>query len=348
MAHTTGTKGERGAKGARTGADIGGRCRTSMIGMTRADARGPAAPPPTHDARRRGPGTGRRRARLCGLIPGLALLLGALSLPAAAQTPATPTDFKVEPGNAAFTVKWAAATGANSYLIEWDANASTGFAKTAAATPGAAKRKTIAHSATDPVVNGTLYKVRVRACSNVNPVGAVNLDCSAWTATSTVTPGTPGKMLPREIAGGGITNSLGETLRVSWDGSAANGSPVTYDVHFTTSWAHSRDAAATLSYFDGSTRLPDATTGWVEILRQNRRSTTQIIYGVPYWTYYRVRMRAVNAFGRLRVGGNGYPPGRRRERSHHSAERAGGVRRRQADAHLGGAAPVGRLVARGI
>ena len=239
----------------------------------------------------------RRYGRLSGLLPVLALLFGALSLPAAAQTPATPTKFKVWPGNAAFTVTWGAVTGANSYLIEWDVDGATGFGKTVAATPGTATRKTIAHSAEDPVVNGELYKVRVRACSNANPIGAVNLDCSGWTATLTVTPGTPGKVSSFSIGPGAITNEMGRTLRVSWDRVAANGSPVTYDVHYTTSWAHARDAAATLSYFEGSTRLPDATAGWVAITRQNKRGTTQILYGVPYGTGYRVRFRAVNAFG---------------------------------------------------
>ena len=60
---------------------------------------------------------------------------------------------------------------------------------------------------------------------------------------------------------------------------------------------HADSLAATASYFEGSTRLPDPAAGWVEILRQNRQATSQIIYGVPYWTYYRVRLRAMNAFG---------------------------------------------------
>ena len=313
MAYTRGTERERGAENARAGADIGGRFRSSMTGMTDAgsrtgaDARGPAAPPPGVGARRRAPGPGRRRACRCGLLPVLAVLFGALALPAAARTPATPTDFKVSAGNAAFFVEWGAVTGANSYLIEWDANASTGFAKTAAATPGAAKRKTIAHSATDPVVNGTLYKVRVRACSNANPVGAVNLDCSASTATLTVTPGSPGELRSWSIGWGDVTNELGKTIRVEWEPGAANGSPITgYDVHYTTSWTHSRDAAATATYFEGSLRLPDPATGWVEILRQNRRSTTQFIYGGSYGTYYRVRMRAVNAIGTAEWEETGY------------------------------------------
>ena len=41
-----------------------------------------------------GAGLGRRRARLSGLLPVLALLLGALSLPVAAQTPAMPTNLR--------------------------------------------------------------------------------------------------------------------------------------------------------------------------------------------------------------------------------------------------------------
>ena len=250
---------------------------------------------------------GRRLSRLSRLLPVFALLLGALSLPAAAQTPAMPTDFKVTPGNAAFFVKWGAVTGANSYLIEWDANTATGFGKTAAATPGAAKRTTIAHSAADPVVNGTLYKARVRACSNANPVGAVNLDCSAWTATLTVTPGTPSKPWGESIGWGDLTNELGNTIRVDWEPSSANGSPITgYDVHYTTSWAHSLDAAATATYFEGSTRLPDPAAGWVEILRQNRRATIHILYGIPYGTFYRVRIRAVNAVGAAEWEETGY------------------------------------------
>ena len=235
-----------------------------------------------------------RRARLAGLLPVLALLLGALSLPAAAQTPATPTYFEAGPGNAAFTVAWRSVTGANSYLIEWDANTASGFGKTLAATPGTATRKTIAHSTTNPVVNGTLYKVRLRACSNANPIGATNLDCSGWTATLTVTPGTPGKMGYKSIGWGSIDN----TLRVEWGEVAANGSPFTgNDVHYTTSWAHGLDAAATATYFEGSARYPDASKGWVAITRQDRMSPIQIIYGVPFGIYYRVRMRAVNAVG---------------------------------------------------
>ena len=247
------------------------------------------------------PRCGRSRARL-SLLPALALLLGALSLPAAAQTPATPTGFRIGPGNAAFTVVWGSVAGANSYLIEWDANTATGFGKTAAATPGTAtynmdRYKRIEHSAADPVVNGTLYKARVRACSNADPIGAANLDCSGWTATLTVTPGTPGEMMARSIGWGRILDS-GKTLHVSWQPGAANGSPITgYDVHYTTSWAHARDAAATITYRDGTSGPPDPANGWVEILRSNRLATWQVIYEVPYETNYRVRMRAVNAVG---------------------------------------------------
>ena len=273
-----------------------------------ARAHGPASssPPPAGSPRKPEPRPGRRRACF-SLLPVLALVLGALSLPAAAQTPTTPTHFEVTPGNAAFTVQWGSVTGANSYLIEWDANSATGFGNTAAATPGTARRKTIEHSTADPVVDGTLYKVRVRACSNANPLGATNLDCSGWTATLTVTPGTPGKVRGWSIGPGHILNGA-NSLRVSWDRVAANGSPLTgYDVHYTTSWGHSLDTAATLTYQHGTISRPDPATGWVEIVRDGRLpagtdGTAGLAGGVtispiPYGIAYRVRVRGVNAIG---------------------------------------------------
>ena len=245
------------------------------------------------------PWSGRARARL-SLLLAPALLLGALSLPAAAQTPATPAHLTVRAGNAEFMLVWRSVEGARSYLIEWDENTATGFGRTAAATPTTVTYnsiKTFEHSAAEPVVDGTLYKARVRACSNANPIGAANLDCGGWTATLRFTPGAPRGMVHRSIGWGYILSS-GKTLHVEWEPGSDNGSPITgYDVHYTTSWNHARDAAATITYRDGTSGTPDPYPGWVEILRSNRLAREQVIYEVPYGVYYRVRMRAVNAVG---------------------------------------------------
>ena len=44
----------------------------------------------------------------------------------------------------------------------------------------------------------------------------------------------------------------------------------------------------------------------MEILRQNRRATIHILYGIPYGTFYRVRIRAVNAVGAAAWEETGY------------------------------------------
>ena len=107
MAHTGGTERGRGAKNARAGADMGGRFRTDMIGMTGAGCRagayapGPGASSRAHGARRRGPGMGRRRTRPLRLLALPALLLvglgGLASVPAQAGHLVKPTDVEARP-----------------------------------------------------------------------------------------------------------------------------------------------------------------------------------------------------------------------------------------------------------
>jgi len=91
-----------------------------------AGARKPA--PPTGSPRKSEPRTGRRRARLSGLLPALALLLGALSLftvaPAQAQTQDPPRNVQVTPGDAKLTLTWQAPSswagaGERHFEVEW-------------------------------------------------------------------------------------------------------------------------------------------------------------------------------------------------------------------------------------
>ena len=111
---------------------------------------------------------------------------------AQSTTPATPTNFALTAGDAQFTVSWTASTGANSYNIHWFRNSETGWVGTVSegATPGTATSKVIDRGTQSvPLVNGTVYKVRLRACSNTSVfVHASQLDCSAWTSVKTVTP----------------------------------------------------------------------------------------------------------------------------------------------------------------
>ena len=163
-----------------------------------ADAQRPASsthsPAPIGSPSRPDPLSGHRRTRFF-LLPALALLLGALSLfhavPAQAQTPAAPT-FSLQAGDAKFTVSWSAVTGANSYRIERELNSVAFSAATAVAgatAPATSSEISNVGAALIPLVNGTVYKVRMQACSNTNPFApADELDCSAWTAAQTVTP----------------------------------------------------------------------------------------------------------------------------------------------------------------
>ena len=217
------------------------------------------------------------------------------------QSLGAPTGFRVSPGNAAFTAEWRPVAGANSYKIEWDAGSASGFSRSATATPGTARHKTIAHSSTNAVVNGSAYKVRVSACSGTDGTTG----CGSATAAQTVTPGTPGWIRSFSIGPGRVLNGK-NTLYVTWYPVAANGSPVTgYDVHYTTTWYVGDDAEAANTYIYGTLyeRMPDPSEGWVRIVHlggggeRPLRATQQTIVNVELGVGYRVRIRAVNAVG---------------------------------------------------
>ena len=145
-----------------------------------------------------------RRARLCFLVPVVALLLGGLLAPApAAAQSAAPTNLTVTPGDGSLTLSWTASvtTSVIGYEVHYT-SASATVADDAAVsgtdpTTGWASGGTVNSPATttftlENLTNGTEYRVRVQAVSTTDgdsgflngtgTPGASNADLSGLTA----------------------------------------------------------------------------------------------------------------------------------------------------------------------
>ena len=237
-----------------------------------AGARKPA--PATGSASR--PDPRRRRARLPGLLPALALLLGALSLlpaaPAQAQIPA-PANIVATPGNGKLVVTWTAAAS-TIYFVGYTSSQTVGLQDVngLVGTTHATHWKLLTGNAiaaatyTVPnLSNGTTYRVRVQAVTqNGN---------SAWAEAS----GTPRAL----AAPGGIDvtrdRTAGGVLRVTWERvSGATG--------YEAEWRLASDASAV-----GSDTAIAATKG--------TSSDAFYITGLTDDTAYEFRVRAKDADG---------------------------------------------------
>ena len=223
----------------------------------------------------------------------LALLLGALSLFAAAsaeaQTLAAPTNLGVAAGNAQLVLTWTAPTGTvTGYDVHYTSAASGTVSNTAAVQTGAASVGWVdaSHSGTtasqtiSSLTNNTSYRVRVRA---KNSNGNVNGEWVFGTGTPAApTAGTPGAPTGLMVAPG--SGQLGLT----W--TAPTGTLTGYDVHYTSSTTVSNTAVA--SGFDAS-------TAWVAVTRTETDPPTasETLLGLLNGRPYRLRVRAKNATG---------------------------------------------------
>ena len=127
-----------------------------------AGARTPAPSTPARSPRKADTRTG--RARLLGLLPALALLLGALGLfapaPAHAQAPANPTNFQVEvTAVGAWTATWTRSASADSYRVDQQHGCSGSY-QTATVNGGA----TETYSSSG--FGAALWCFRIQACAS--------------------------------------------------------------------------------------------------------------------------------------------------------------------------------------
>ena len=172
------------------------------------------------------PRPGRRRARLFRLLPALALLLGALSLfaaaPAQAQQLAAPQNFELEAGDKQFTASWDAVNGAMGYRMNVTAS-ETGYNVNATYTTSSTSITASSDIFTGDFRNGVTYSVRVSACSEADG-GRCTGGYGLWTAKKTVTPTaqstgpsaptfSPDDGTTTTNAAGNITLTFGEAIK---------------------------------------------------------------------------------------------------------------------------------------
>ena len=226
---------------------------------------------------------GRRRARLPGLLPALALLLGSLSLlpaaPAQAQTVQPVTNLVATPGNGKLVMTWTASatTSANSVYVHYTSSQTVDLqdARGLSPTTHATHWKALGGGAIFNVVtytvpnlsNGTTYRVRVQAFSS-SPYGA-----SAWVEAS----GTPTALAAPSGIDVSRDRTAGGVLRVTWGRvSGATG--------YEAEWRLASDASAV-----GSDTAIAATKG--------TSSDAFYITGLTNDTAYEFRVRAKDADG---------------------------------------------------
>ena len=244
------------------------------------------------------PRPGRRRARFSLLLPALALLLGALSLPDTARAqdvpPSAPQNVSAAIDDGSITLTWEAPSSwgngnANSrgYSVRWKLSSA---ANTQWGTPRSASnlssgttsyefsgsQDSCCSSDTFTVTNGISYDLRIRA--------ATGNGRSSWVTLTNLVPTAP----PAAVTG--LTVTAGhEQLELSW--TAPSGTVTGYDVHYTSSTSVGNDAEV------GSNTNP--ATGWAAVSRTETDPPTasQSITGLTNGTAYRVRVRAKNAAG---------------------------------------------------
>ena len=190
------------------------------------------------------PRAGRRRARSLIHLPVAALLLGALSLfaaaPAEAQVPSGPRNVQVTAGNASLTLTWQApsnwggGTTPRGYEVDWATGATAPALDSSDWKEGTPLASPLASSATSfsftgtygghVVTNGIKYWLRIRAFTT-NPTDPADTFPSVW---STPISGTPqaaqrgcdpafGTLTVAPHRQGG--SAVGNALAVHWTGS---------------------------------------------------------------------------------------------------------------------------------
>ena len=187
------------------------------------------------------PRAGRRRARSLIRLPVAALLLGALSLfaaaPAEAQAPSAPRNVQVTAGNASLTLTWQAPPswgGGNTprgYEVDWATGATAPAESSSDWQQATPQTQPLADSATSfafsgtygshTVSNGNKYWLRIRAFTT-DPDDSSNMMVGAW---STAVSGTPRRgcapdlgtltVAPHRQGGSAVDNALA----VHWTGS---------------------------------------------------------------------------------------------------------------------------------
>ena len=252
-----------------------------------AGARRPAPSTSAESPRRPEPRPGRARARLFGLLPALAPLLGALLLfhaaQAQAQAPAAPTNLSVSAGNAALLLSWTAPTGtftgydvhytsapaSGSGAVGNNVAVQTGGSATAASGWLAVTRSgTTATQTISSLTNSVGYRVRVRAkTSSVS---------GAWVFGT----GSPSARAATLAAPTNLSVSAGDAqLSLTW--TAPTGTLTGYDVHYTSAAVSSNAVAS------GG----NPATAWVAVTRSGT-TASQTISSLTNRTAYRVRVRA--------------------------------------------------------
>ena len=254
------------------------------------------------------PRAGRTRAR-CSLLPVLALLLGALSLfaaaPVAAQViaPSVPQNVRATPGNNSITLNWEtpsswgtwSAVGfevqhnvdaAFHYLPTRIFNSVGSSSRTSLTMPRSVYRN---HNAP---LNGQSYSLRIRAVSkDPDQDGSDNshFRYSSWVTVTDIVPG-----LPAAIASSALTVTSGDAkLDLSWTAPSNNGSAITgYDVHYTSAAVGTAANDAAVQTRSSAT----AATGWLAVSRTGT-AASQAVTGLIAGTKHRVRVRARNTHG---------------------------------------------------
>ena len=287
---------KRGSAAARQRGSAAARQRGSRNCVRR--SRLASSPPEPH--------SGRLRARLLPLLPVLALLLGALSLfaaaPAGAQVtaPSAPQNFKATPGNTSITLNW----GAPSSWGTWDAwlyhlqikggNLDDPSYRTLAivnvpTTSYELSRRLFENH--EVPTNGETYDFRIQAYSKKPGTDGEDEgeNLQSTSVTLSATAGVPAAIASSALT---ITPALGK-LDLSWTAPSGNGSAITgYDVHYTSAAVGTVANDAAVQTRSTAT----AATGWLAVSRSGT-TRTQAITGLAGGTAHRVRVRAKNTHG---------------------------------------------------
>ena len=282
-----------------------------------AGARTPAPSTPAGSPSRPEPRFGRTRARLF-LLPALALLLGALSLFAAAPVeaqsvrPDPPRNVALTTGNNQVTLTWDAPASWGSgtpdgytvniwsdleeYALSSVGNIDLGDASPAIPGYDAALSDSTSSSLSltipqrtysGPTLfpeNGKTIVIQVKPVAQITISGSISL-LGGNAAEARVTVGVPAKIAPAPTVTPGAAK-----LDLTWTAPAQNGGAISgYDVHYT--------SAATGSVADdAAVTTGAASAGWVAVSRSGT-TASQAITGLTVGTAYRVRVRAKNTHG---------------------------------------------------